>query len=109
MSDHGHFSSYEGHKERRTGKISWGFFRDTHGFRRLDTGSRAGFTSSRPPPPWTSVFQYSLFLYGCGLEKLGLLVDQNWLGRNLSTLLLRALVVGRRQQSESIEAALDME
>ena len=21
MSDHGHFSSYEGHKERRTGKI----------------------------------------------------------------------------------------
>ena len=44
----------------------------------------------------------------CGLEKLGL-VDQNWLERNLSALLLRTLVVGRRQQSESIEAALDME
>ena len=44
----------------------------------------------------------------CGLEKLGL-VDQTWLGRNLSTLLLRTLVVGMRQQSESIEAALDME
>ena len=42
----------------------------------------------------------------CGLEKLGL-VDQNWLQHNLSGLLLRTLV--RRQQSESIDAALDME
>ena len=25
MSDHGHFSSYEGHKERRTGKIRRAF------------------------------------------------------------------------------------
>ena len=31
------------------------------------------------------------------------------LERNLSALLLRMLAVGRRQQSESIEAALDME
>ena len=62
MSDHGrHFSSYEGHKERRTGK--WGFFKDAPGFGRLDAGSRAGFTSSRPPPPWTSVFHFFLFLY----------------------------------------------
>ena len=37
------------------------------------------------------------------------LVDQNWLERDLSALLLRMLVVGRRQQSESIEVALDME
>ena len=44
----------------------------------------------------------------CGLKKLGL-VDQNGLERNLFALLLRKLVVGRRQQSESIEAALDME
>ena len=42
----------------------------------------------------------------CGLEKLGL-VDQNWLERNLFALLLRKLVVGRRQQSESIGVALD--
>ena len=63
MSDHGHFSSYEGHKERRTGKIRGGFFKDAQGFGRLDAGSRAGFTSSRPPPPWTSVFQFFLFLY----------------------------------------------
>ena len=27
MSDHGHFSSYEGYKERRTGKIRGGFSR----------------------------------------------------------------------------------
>ena len=44
----------------------------------------------------------------CGLEKLGP-IDQDWLERNLSDLLLRTLVVGRRQKSESIEVALDME
>ena len=38
--------------------------------------------------------------------KLGF-VDQNCFERNLSSLLLRTLVVGRRQQSESIELALD--
>ena len=48
-------------------------------------------------------FPYSCTM--CGLEKLAI-VDQNWLER-LSDLLLRTLVVGRRQQSESIEAALD--
>ena len=44
----------------------------------------------------------------CGLEKFGF-VDQNWLERKLCTLLVRTLVVGRPQQFESIEAALDME
>ena len=84
-------------------------FKNAQGFGRLEAGSRAGFTSSRPPPPWTSVFQFSLFLYKmCGLEKLGL-VDQNWLERNFSGFSLRTLVVGRRQHSESIEVALDME
>ena len=90
------------------GQGSWGFFRDAQGFGRLDAGSRACFTSPRPPPPWTSLFKFPYFCTMCGLEKLGL-VDQNWLERNLSPLLLRTLVVGRRQQSESIEAALDME
>ena len=89
------------------GQDSWGFFKNAQGFGRLDAGSRAGFTSSRPPPPWTSVFRFSLFLYKmCGLEKLGL-VDQNWLERNFSGFLLRTLVVGRRQHSESIEVALE--
>ena len=45
------------------GQDSWGFSKDAQRFGRLDAGSRAGFTSSRPPPPWTSVFQFSLFLY----------------------------------------------
>ena len=48
----------------------------------------------------------SLFSTMCGLEKLGF-VDQIWLEHNLPNLLLRTLVVGRRQQSESIEVALD--
>ena len=48
----------------------------------------------------------SIFPKMCGLEKLGF-VDQNWLERNLSSLLLRTLVLSRRQQSESIEVALD--
>ena len=107
MSNHGLIFSYEGHKERRTGKIRGAFCKDAQGFGRLDAGSRAGFTSSRSPPPWTSVFQFSLFCTMFGLEKFGI-VDHNWLERNLSGLLLRMLVVGRRQQSESIEVALDM-
>ena len=63
ISDRGHFSSYEGHMERRTGKIRGAFSRTHRALWRLDAGSRAGFNSSRPPPPWTSVFQFSLFLY----------------------------------------------
>ena len=90
------------------GQDSWGFFKDAQGFGRLEAGSRAGFTSSRPPPPWTSVFQFSYSCTMCGLEKLGL-VDQKWLERNFSVFLLRTLVVGRRQHSESIKVALDME
>ena len=39
------------------GRASWGFFKDAQGFERLDAGSCAGFTSLRPPPP------FSLFLY----------------------------------------------
>ena len=44
----------------------------------------------------------------CDLEKLGL-VDQNGLKRGLSAFLLRTLAMGRRQQSKSIEVALDVE
>ena len=53
MPDHGHFSSYEGQQGAANGQDSWGFFKDAQGFGRLDAGSRAGFTSPRPPPPWT--------------------------------------------------------
>ena len=31
MPDHGHFSSYEGHKERRTGNIGGGFLQGCTG------------------------------------------------------------------------------
>ena len=63
MSDHGLFSPYKGEQGAANGQDSWGFFKDAQGFGRLDAGSRAGFTSSRPPPPSASVFQFSLFLY----------------------------------------------
>ena len=53
-------------------------------------------------------FSFPYFYVMCGFEKLGL-VDQNCLGCDLSALLLRTLAVGRPQQSESIEVALDME
>ena len=61
--DQGFFSSYKDQQEVANGQDSWGFSRNVHGFGRLNAGSRAGFTSSRLPPSWTSVFQFSLFLY----------------------------------------------
>ena len=54
------------------------------------------------------ISKFPYFCTMCSLEKLEL-VDQKWLERSLSALLLRTLVVVRRQQSESIEAALDIE
>ena len=63
ISDHDLFYSYESREGAAHGQDSWGFFRDAQGLGWLEAGSSAGFTSSRPPPPWTSVFQISLFLY----------------------------------------------
>ena len=51
---------------------------------------------------------FLIFYTMCSLEKHGI-VASKLVGTCLSDLLLRTLVVGRRQQSESIEAALDME
>ena len=97
MSDHGHFSSYGGHKERPTGKIRWAFSR-------MQSALDGWMLARAPAPPAQGFhhhgplyFIFSYFCTMCGLEKLGL-VDQNWLDRNLSALLLRMLVVGRRQQ-----------
>ena len=57
MSDHGLFSSYEGLQGAANGQDSWGVIREyAQIFGQLHAGSRAGFTSSRPPPPWTLVF-----------------------------------------------------
>ena len=107
MCDYGLSSSYEGHKERRTGKIRGAFSR-MH--RALDVWMLARAPASPAQGlhhhgPRCSIF---LFCTMCGLKHLGL-VDQNGLERNLSALLLRTLAVGRRQQYESIEVALDME
>ena len=77
MSDHGLIFSYEGHEERRTGKIR-GVFRDTQSFGRLDAGSRAGYTSSRPPSPWTSVFQFPHFLQCVTVRNLDLFIKTGW-------------------------------
>ena len=95
--------------ERRTGKIR-GAFSGMH--KALD-----GWMLARAPASPAQglhhhgprYFNFPNFCTMCGLEKLGI-VDQNWLECvYLSDFLLRILVVGRRQQSESIEAALDME
>ena len=107
MSDHGLFSFYEGQQGAANGQDSWGFLRDAQGFGRLDAGSRADFTSTKPPPPWTTVIQFPYCYTMYGLEKLGQ-VDQTCLERDLSDLLPRTLAVGRRQQFESIEVALDI-
>ena len=108
MSDHGHFSSYEGAtRSGERARFVWPF---------------QGCTGLWTPGCWLArrlhqleasttmalVFQFSHFCTMCDLEKLGL-VDQNWLERKFSVFLLRTLVVGRRQHSESIVVALDME
>ena len=76
MSDHGNFSSYEGHKERRTGKIR-GAFSKMH--RALD-----GWMLARAPASPAQglnhhgprYFNFSYFCTMCGLEKLGVVDDQ---------------------------------
>ena len=82
MSDHGLFSSYEGHKERLTGKIR-GAFSGMH-------RALGGWMLTRAPASpaqglhhhGLGYFNFPYFCTMCGLEKLGLLVDQNWLERN---------------------------
>ena len=109
MSDHGHFSSYEGHKERRTGKIREALSRmhrtlDGWMLARVPVSPAQGLHHHGP----RYFFNFRYFRTMCGLEKFGP-VNQNCLERNLFGLLRRTLVVGRRQQSESIEATLDMD
>ena len=62
ISGHGLFSSYDGQQGAANGQDLWSFFKGAQDFGRLDAGLRAGFTSSRPPQPWTSVCNLSLFL-----------------------------------------------
>ena len=72
MSDYGLFSSYEGHKERRTGK--------THGTVLTVHRALDGWMLARAPAsPAQGLhhhgprhFNFSCFCTMCGLEKLGL-------------------------------------
>ena len=110
ISNCGLFSSYEGQQGATNGQGFWGFFQECTGcFGRLDAGSRAGLTNPTQGLHLHGSLYYNVS-YSCmtrGLDKLGL-VDLNGLERDLSALLLRMLAVGRRQQYESIEVALDM-
>ena len=81
ISDHGHFSSYEGHKERQTGKIR-GTFSRMH--RALD-GWMLACAPASPAQGFhhhgSRYFNFAYFCTMCSLEKHGL-VDQNWLERD---------------------------
>ena len=101
MSDHGKFCSYEGPEERRTGMVRGDF----SGMQRALDGWMLARALASPAEglhhhgPRYSNFPYLCTM--CGLEKLEL-VDQNWLERNLSSLLLRTMVVGRRPDVTTI-------
>ena len=109
ITDHKLFSPYEGQQGAANGQDPCGAF---SGIRRaLD-----GWMLARAPASPTQGlrrhgsrdFNFPYFCMMCGLDQLGL-VDQNLLERDLSALLLRTLVVGRQEQSESIEVALGTE
>ena len=80
ISDLGHFSSYEGHMERRTGKVRGALsrmHRDLDGWM-LACAPASPAQSLHHHGPRYFIFPY--FCTMCGLEKLGI-VDQNWLER----------------------------
>ena len=63
ISDHGLFSSYEGQQGAAIGQDSCDVISGMH---RASDGrvlARTGFPNSRPLPPWTSLFQFSIFLH----------------------------------------------
>ena len=78
MSDHGHFASYEGHKERRTGKIR-GAFSKMH--RALDDWMLARAPASPAQGSTTMDLSISFFLISVqcvGLRNLDLLIKTGW-------------------------------
>ena len=94
--------------ERRTGKIRRAFSRMHMA---LDGWMLARAPASPAQGPTTMDLGISIFLIFVRCVALRNLeyCCSKLFGTYLSDLLLRTLVVGRRQQSESIEAALDME
>ena len=65
-SDKGLFLPTSANTEWRMGKILEAFSRNARGFQPLDAGLRANTSGSRPPRPWNSVLQHSLFLHDVG-------------------------------------------
>ena len=78
ISEHGHFSSHEGHKEPANGQDSWGFFKDAQGFGRMDAGSCVGFSSSRPPTMDLGISIFLVFVPRVALRNLDLLIKTGW-------------------------------
>ena len=80
MFDHGHFSSYKGHKERRTGKICGAFSRmhralDGWMLARAPASAAQGLHHRGP-----RYFNFSYFCTMCGLEKLRLVDKKKLIG-----------------------------
>ena len=108
MSDHGCISSYKGHKVRQTDKIRGALSRmyralDGWMLARAPASSGQGLHHHGP-----QYFNFLIIVQCVALRNLDLLIKTGW-SAILSGLLLRTLVVGRRQKSESIEVALKME
>ena len=78
MSDHGHFASYEGHKERRTGKICGAFSR-MHGaldgwmLARAPASAAQGLHHHGP-----RYFNFLISVQCVALRNLDLLIKTGW-------------------------------
>ena len=78
IPDHGHFSSYEGHIERQTGKIRGAFSRihralDCWMLARAPASPAQGLHHHGP-----RYFNFPHFCTMCGLENLELLIKTGW-------------------------------
>ena len=92
--------------ERRTGKIR-GAFQGCTGLWTAGCWLARRLHQLKASTMDLGISIFLIFVPCVALRNLELLIKL--VGTYLSDLLLRTLVVGRRQQSETIEAALDME
>ena len=108
IADHGHFSSYEGHMERRKGKIRGAFSR-------MHRALADWMLARAPASPAQGLhhhgprhFNFPFSVRCVALRNLELLIKTGW-NVYVRFVAENAGPAGRRQHSESIEAALDME
>ena len=92
--------------ERRTGKIRGAFSRMHRALDGWILARTPFFQLKASTTMDLGILFFLIFVRCVALRNLELLIKT--VGTYWSDLLLRTLVVGRRQQSESIEAALDM-